>query len=263
MLRLMIAGSMLVLVAACGGPDNKSVAGAPGPAEESLPTSVPPAGQAPASARSVDTAAQAPAPAPAPAGSGGDFGTRTGELVNPDSNAMVFLYYDLAGISPPIDRWVEADSRVQFVPALDKPAAREAVRAELEAGVAAVKGAGTIRLSLNSANLSDYDPTYGEFTVRALAPSSVIPFDALGQKVAIRFGNGKFAQIWRVPPEQAQAIRDVLSMGNNVELDVLLTIKSVVPGPSGGTITADVVEYELRETRGGTTLARIEMPPSA
>jgi hypothetical protein len=47
-----------------------------------------------------------------------------------------------------------------------------------------------------------------------------------------------------------------------VELDVLLAIKSVVPGPASGTITADVVEYELRETRGGTTLARVQMPPS-
>ena len=51
-------------------------------------------------------------------------------------------------------------------------------------------------------------------------------------------------------------------MGNNVDLDVLLTIKSVVPGPAGGTITADVVEYEMRETRGGTTIARIQVPPS-
>ena len=128
--------------------------------------------------------------------------------------------------------------------------------------IAAVKGVGVIRLSLNSANLSDYDPTYGEFTVRALSPSSVIPFDALGQKVSIRFGNGKYAQIWRVPAAEAQVIRDRLAMGNNVELDVLLAIKSVVPGPASGTITADVVEYELRETRGGTTLARVQMPPS-
>ena len=37
---------------------------------------------------------------------------------------------------------------------------------------------GVTRLSLNSANLSDHDPTYGEFTVRALAPSAGIPFDA-------------------------------------------------------------------------------------
>jgi hypothetical protein len=247
MRRVLIAASILLLVAACGGKDDKTGSGGPGPAEESLPVAAPAPGAA-------STAA--------PAGPVAGLGGRTGELVNPDNNAMVFLYYDLTGIAPPIDRWVEEDSRVKYVPALDKPAAREAVRAEFEAGVAAVKGAGVIRLSLNSANLSDYDPTYGEFTVRALAPSSVIPFDALGQKVSIRFGNGKYAQIWRVPPAEAQVIRDKLAMSNNVELDVLLSIKSVVPGPAGGTITADVVEYELRETRGGTTLARVQMPPS-
>ena len=58
----------------------------------------------------------------------------------------------------------------------------------------------------------------------------------------------------------AQAIRDKLSMGTNVDLDVLLIIKAVQPGPAGGTITADVVDYEMRETRGGTTLARVQVP---
>ena len=184
------------------------------------------------------------------------LGGRTGELVNPDNNAMVFVYYDLAGLQPPIDRWVEDDSRVKYAKAIDKPPQRVAVKAELEAGAAAVRGTGIIRLSLNSANLSEYDPTYEEFTVQALAPSSIVDFTALGQKVTLRFGNGRQAQLWHVPAAEAQAIRDKIAMAGNVELEVLLQIKSVLPGPGGGTITADVVEYELRETRGGTTIAR-------
>jgi hypothetical protein len=254
MQRLLIAGSILLLLAACSGKDDQAGAGGPGPAEGSLPVAAPAPGAAPQGT--------APATVPKPTGPVTGLNGRTGELVNPDNNAMVFLYYDLTGIAPPIDRWVEEDSRVKYIPALDKPAARAAVRGELEAGVAAVKGAGVIRLSLNSANLSDYDPTYGEFTVRALSPSSVIPFDALGQKVSIRFGNGKYAQIWRVAPAEAQVIRDRLANYNGVDLDVLVVIRSVVPGPAGGTITADVVEYEMRETRGGTTLARVQMPPT-
>jgi len=245
---------LTLLVAACGGTDKPAPAATGTEPAAGVPAPAPAAGSAP---DAVIPAAE-PSVGATPSGLAG----RTGELVNPDNNAMVFLYYDLAGITPPIDRWVEDDSRVKYVPAIDKPAQRIAVRSELEAGLAAVKGAGVIRLSLNSANLSDYDPTYGEFTVRALSPSSVVSFDALGQKVALRFGNGKTAQIWRVPAADAQAIRDKIPLGTNVELDVLLTIKSVVPGPAGGTITADVVEYELRETRGGTTLARIQMPPS-
>jgi len=255
----LIAGSILLLVAACGGKDDQSGSGGPGPAAESLPVTVPAPGAAPAAATAPDADA---APAAASTGPVSGLGGRTGELVNPDNNAMIFLYYDLAGIAPPVDRWVEDDSRVKYGAAIDKPAQRSAVRSELEAGMAAVKGAGVIRLSLNNANLSDYDPTYGEFTVRALAPSSVVSFDALGQKVSLRFGNGKYAQIWRVPPAEAQGIRDKLANYNNVELDVLLAIKSVVPGPAGGTITADVVEYELRETRGGTIVARVQMPAS-
>lgn len=258
MRNLLIATATVLLVAACGNKDEAGSAGAPGPAAESLPTTVPPApGATPAGAA---PGAAEPAPAAAPAGPPAALGGRTGELVNPDNSAMVFLYHDLAGIAPRIDRWVEEDSRVKFAPAIDKPALRDTVRAELEAGMAAVKGAGVIRLSLNSANLSDYDPTYGEFTVRALAPSSVVTFDALGQKVTLRFGNGRTAQIWRVPPAEAQAIRDKVAMGYNVDLDVLLVIKSVVPGPAGGTITADVVEYEMRERRGGTTIGRVQVP---
>lgn len=259
MRTLLISGLTVLLLAACGGADNTATTGGTGPAEGSLPRSVPPPDAAPP-ASAPDSAPAAAATAPAGPATG--LGGRTGELVNPDNNAMVFLYYDLAGIPPPIDRWVEDDSRVKYGPAIDKASQRVAVRAELEAGIAAVKGAGVIRLSLSNANLSDYDPTYGEFTVRALSPSSVVPFDALGQKVSLRFGNGKYAQIWRVPAAEAQGIRDKLSMAGNVELDVLLAITSVVPGPSGGTITANVVEYELREARGGTTLARVQMPPS-
>ncbi|MEQ1803503.1 MAG: hypothetical protein ABL989_16365 [Gammaproteobacteria bacterium] len=255
MRRVLIASSMLLLVAACGGKDDKAGAGGPGPAAESLPVAEPAPGAAAPGAAPADPAA-APAAAPAPTGLDG----RTGELVNPDNNAMVFLYYDLTGIAPPVDRWVEDDNRVKYIPAIDRPAQRVAVKAELEAGLAAVRGTGVIRLSLNSANLSDYDPTYGEFTVRALSPSSLVEFAALGQKVSVKFANGKYAQIWKVPAAEAQVIRDKLSMSNNVDLEVLLAIKSVLPGPAGGTITTDVVEYELRETRGGTTLARVRMP---
>lgn len=186
------------------------------------------------------------------------LGGRTGELINPDDNTMVFLYYDLAGIAPPIDNWVEEDSRVKYAPGLEKASKRTAIRAELESGAAAVRNAGFLRLSMN-ANLSEYDPTYGEFMVRALAPSSVVYFNALGQKIELRFGNGRTAQIWRVPQSQAQAIRDKIGNYGNVSLDVLLRIAAVQPGPGGGTITTDIVEYDMHTTQGGQTLARVQV----
>lgn len=49
-------------------------------------------------------ASQADAPTAAAAVPGSDIATRKGELTNPDNPTMVFLYYDLAGIAPPIDQ---------------------------------------------------------------------------------------------------------------------------------------------------------------
>jgi hypothetical protein len=40
---------------------------------------------------------------------------------------------------------------------------------------------------------------------------------------------------------------------------VLLRIANVLPGPGGGTINTDVLEYELRETQRGTVLARVQL----
>jgi hypothetical protein len=179
------------------------------------------------------------------------------ELVNPDANTVVFLYYQLAHLPLPIDTWVEEDSRVKFAPGLEKAAHRESVRSELNAAAASVQGVSSLRLTM-SANLSDYDPTYGEFTIRALSPSSVVNFSALGQKIDVSFSNGRTAQIWRVPPAEAQAVRDKISY-NNVEIDALLKITGVLPGPGGGTITTEVVEYELRETQRGAVLTRVNL----
>ena len=187
-----------------------------------------------------------------------DAAAGTRELVNPDASTMVFLYYELAHLPLPIDTWVEEDSRVRYAPAPDKAAKRIAVRAELESAAASVRGVGAIRLTMR-ANLSDYDPSYGEFTVRALSPSSVVNFDALGQKVAVSFTNGRTAQIWRVPPAEAQSIRDKISYASNVDMDALLRIADVLPGPGGGTLATEVIEYELRETQRGVALARVKL----
>ncbi len=233
----------ILLLPACGGPK--------APDSESGQVS---------GAASPDTAqarGESAATRPAAAGQGA-FAGRTGELVNPDNSTMVFLYYDLAGIPPPIDDWVEKDNRVQYVPAIEKAAKRAEVKAELESGVAAVRGIGTLRLSMN-ANLSEYDPSYGEFMVRALAPSSVVEFPAMGQKVSLKFSNGRTAQIWKVPAADAQQIRDKIGYGGNVSLDVGLRITGVLPAPGGGTISTEVIDYELQDNRSGAMLGRIQV----
>jgi hypothetical protein len=204
--------------------------------------------------------AQPAAPAAKKSPGGLDMSNRTEELLNPDEATVVFLYQDLAGLTPPLDQWVELDNRVRMGDPRDRAAQREVIKAELAAAAASVQQIGLIRLSLQSANLSHYDPNYGEFLVRALSPGSVVDFTAFGQKVSIKFANGRTAQIWKVPPEQGQAIEDKLGQYNsNVKLDALLQIRSVVPGPGGGSIMTDILEYELRDGRDDSTIGRIKI----
>ena len=226
---------LMAAVAGCGGPKDS-------------PTAAAPAG---ATGAKLAAPVAAPAPATAPALPG-----RNAELVNPGASTVVMLYYNLAGLAAPIEQWVNGDNRVQMAPSADKPAQRAAVRAELEAGLAGVRNAGAIRLSI-LANLGEYDATYGEFTVRAFAPSSVMEFKAFGQTVALKFGNARAAQVWRVPADQAQGVRDRVGYAS-VSADALLQIRDVHAAPEGGTITVNVIEYELREDRGGTLLGRVQ-----
>lgn len=168
---------------------------------------------------------------------------------------MVLLYHDVAGIAPPLDQWVQADRRILAAAGPDRAAQRTQVRAELEAAMHAVRDIGALRLALNG-RLSEYDPQYGEYTLRALAPSSSITYRAFGQEVAVRFGNGRNAQIWTVGKDAAAAVEDSFRYDRQVELDVLLQITGVEPAPGGGTLIADVVEYELRTRDGNRLLAR-------
>ena len=229
MRSMFILGALASLLSACGADDSAQAA--------------------------VDSRSASRATAPQ---SNSGLANRTGELLNPDASTMVLLYYDLAGIPLSLDRWVEDDRRVRAAAAADKAAQRIAVRAEVEAGAQAVHDIGRVRLTMN-ANLSEYDPTYGEFTVRALAPSSVVPFEAFDQKVSLQFANGRTAQIWRVPAAESRTIRDRISHLSNVTVDVLVKLTSVRPGPGGGTLVSDVVEYELRDSRSGATIGRVQI----
>jgi len=198
-----------------------------------------------------------PAQAAAPAAAGtGNLAGRSGTLNDPDNATMVFLYYDLAGIPPPVGQWVEADQRVRYAPGADKAARRAAVRAEFEAGLAAVRGIGALQLTVQ-ANLSSYDPTYGEFTVGALSPGAVYTFKAQDQTVNLKFDNALAAQSWSVPKDQAQAIVDRIG-NDSLLLDASVHIRKVLPGPGGGTVVAHVDSWRLRDSRSGNAVARVD-----
>lgn len=182
---------------------------------------------------------------------------RTGELVDPDHAAMVFLYFDIVGLPPPIDAWAELDRRVIAARPADKQTQRDIARAELQAAAAAVRGVGRLRLSM-SGHLSDYDPTYGEFTVGAFAPSSTVQFRAFDQNVSLKFGNGRDAQTWTVSADEAQAVRDRIAYAGT-KVDALLVITGTQPSANGGALIADVVEYEVRSAQTNQLLGRVKV----
>ncbi|HET7563291.1 MAG TPA: hypothetical protein VFJ87_13015 [Rhodanobacteraceae bacterium] len=237
----------LMLLGGCGKSAAPVSASSPG-AAQATPTA--PTANAPITPQ----AAQALQPAPA----GSNLAARTGELSNPDNATMVYLYYDLAGITPPIEQWVEQDQRVRYAPGADRAAQRVAVKAAFEGGLAAVRGVGVIHLTAN-ANLSQYDPTYGEFTLGALSPGSVYTFKAMDQTVTLKFNNALAAQTWSMPKDQAQGITDRYG-DHMLNLDTTLKIEQVLPDPAGGTIVARVVSWNLRDSRDGTTVARVKVP---
>ncbi len=247
--RARAACAVLLLALACGKEESVAPAGS---------------GAAPATEKAGPAAATGGAPVVASSGesvlpSAPLLAGRSRELVNPDGSAVVLLYHDLVGVPPPFERWVEEDARVSFAKPIDKQGQRELVRRELEAGLRSVHDVGALRITM-AANLSDYDPSYGEFTVRALAPSSVVTFDGYREHVELRFGNGLEAQTWKVPAADAQLVRDKVGPMPNASVDVLVHITGAQPRPGGGgTITTKIVEYELRAEPSGDRLARVRV----
>lgn len=240
-----MALSAVLLMAGCGN-------GSAPASTDTAAASNPPAIATANAAATSETATVSSLPSQAAAGG---LAARTGVLTNPGNTQMVFLYYDLAGIPPPLDQWVEQDNRVTQAPGAKKAERRTQVKAELQAGLAAVKDVGVLHLS-TWAGLSQYDPTYGEFTVGALSPASQYGFQALSRQVAVKFDNGLDAQTWSVPKGESQAIIDKIGTGN-LMLDVDLKIIKVLPAPDGGTLVTHVVSWNLRNPSNGTTVARV------
>lgn len=246
----------VVILGACGGKAGDTPAAAAGIAGDSVAPATPSGSVMPAPAGNAAPAS----PGSASSASAPAFGGGVRELVNPDAPTMVFLYHALSGVAPPLDQWVENDSRVTSAPGAQKAAQRDLVRAELLAAMSAVQGTGFLRLTLHD-ELSEYDATYGEFTLRSLAPSSTVPYRALQQEVGLRFGNGRDAQVWAVPAAQAQTVQDSFRFGRSVVLDLLVKIAAVQPAPRGGTLVADVLEYEIRTQHGSQLLGRVRLQP--
>lgn len=232
-------------------------AGSPQPpsAPSTLPTSTTP-NAVPASLRIGNANAdQATATEPVPA--------RHRTVVNPSAAEIVMLYHSLAGTRPAIERWVEQDHRLIGANAPDKAQIRADMRAELEALTNSVGDIGRLRISLRDAGLSTYDPAYGEFTIGALSPGTVIPFEEYGEKIVVRMDNAHIAQIWKINPDKAREVQDKLGTYPRASIDLVLDVIGAVPSPGGGSITARIAEYEIQDARTrGVRIVRNAVPES-
>lgn len=233
----------LLAITGCGGPENSQAPDARGET----------AGSAAAAAAGGPYSPVAAAASPAA------LAGRTRELSNPDAFTMILLYYSLSGLPPPADKWVEEDMAVRSAQPADKAAARDAARARIAAGLAAVKDVGLLRVTTD-AQLSAYDPTYSEYIVRALAPSSSLVFQQFGERVLVKFDNAQQAQRWTIDKAEAQSVQDRIQYNSSVELDALLMVTGAAPETEGGAITTKVREYELKNRGSGTAITRVTVP---
>jgi len=218
----------------------------------------PQAVNAPGAAEQPDQTGAGAAPA-APPTIPAAIAQRTGELTAPDDFTMLMLYYSLTGLQPPIDKWVEDDMSVRTAAPADKAAARDAVRARIAAGLQSVGNVGKLRITAN-AGLSDYDPSYSEYTVRIFAPSSSLVFNRAGERVLVKFDNAQAAQRWGILKDEAQGIKDRIQYNSSVVAEALLQITGASPESDGGTIRTRVISYELKNNGSGTTIARVTVP---
>jgi hypothetical protein len=62
-----------------------------------------------------------------------------------------------------------------------------------------------------------------------------------------------------VPQATSQEVRDKIRSVNDVTIDALVEVTRVQPAPAGGSIIADVVEYELRDGGTGVTVGRVKV----
>lgn len=72
----------------------------------------------------------------------------------------------------------------------------------------------------------------------------------------MKFDNGDKAQRWSVDPKDARSINDRVQYGSSATIEMVLKITGSTPTASGGTITTNVLSYEIKSRRDGTTLVR-------
>lgn len=177
------------------------------------------------------------------------------ELEAPDAETVGWIYYDLAGVEPPLERWARKaheDQARRYRSGVNEFNAADhlaEVRAEFSKRFEGAKGFDRVRVDING-NVSEYDTEYQEFYVDAFSPGSYLSYEALGQTFKIRMTNAADAYVWSVPAEEARKIVKRLGSYRRVKVSAHLKLKNAAPLANGGRIDAEIVSYTIYSSKG-------------
>lgn len=178
------------------------------------------------------------------------------EVTAPDAETIGWIFYDRAGLTPPLDDWarkdVERASREYKSPIneFNRDEYVENAKARLAKQFAAAKRVSEIRLEL-SGQLSDYDTEYEEFYIDVFKPGSFLSFKSRDETFTLKLTNAMAAYTWKVPKEQAMKIVQRVGSGwRSVKVSAQFRIVDASPTNGGGTLNMEAVGYTVLSSSG-------------
>lgn len=241
--NLVCAAGALLALSACSGEKPASA-----DADATTAAASPPAAAATAAA-SHAAAPSAPAPAVV------DCTDFRSDLEEGD---MIRIYYAVAGLPPPREKWAE-----RILPRVDNSLPPEEAwnraMAEVDARWNALKDVRCITLNADS-GIRRYDAARGGLLVEAFSPSSYYNFGDYADRVRLKIRNADAAYLWKMPPERGQALTANYNMSGS-SVVARLKIVGARPSQDGGIIEAEVIDYDFvprAGSRAATETVKVE-----
>ncbi len=198
---------------------------------------------------SAATAASQGSPTSAPPG-GEASSTDSGggkQLVSPDAEDVVFLYYGLSGEDPSLSEIADLSTASKE---FGRAEAHAKIEAQLKAKLDAVKGVKFLQVNLNN-SFGQYDEKYKEYDFD-LGTGTSIPFTAYGRNVELVLTNGGLAQSWKLDPPDAAEVLRKNGGGRGVRLVLHLRVLDAPPSAGDSRLRIDVriLDYDILSYRG-------------
>ena len=202
-------------------------------------------------------AAPPPAPAPAPAA---PVSARTKVVADPSELDVLMVFYDWLGQEPPVSKWAEQEWKVRSSDEFRKAGNQAEVENNLRSMFSSLKDTGTVKVNIN-AQLSEYDPKYGEYYIDAFAPGHSLQFGKYNEQVQIQVLNASDAYAWKLAAADAQRVLERNRM-RMVTIGAELKIRGARrSGDDGGILSVDVVRYSVNAGLNGVgALGSVDVP---